>query len=353
MTKRKTLIIAVGIVVVLGAAAVPLVNRYIHGNILRITMGGAGEATSCRSNWPEDARHPKPDEPAGMVWVPGGTATIGSTEVYAEEGPTKTATVKGFWLDRFEVSNAEFADFVKATRYVTTAERSAGHGFPENGSAVFTAAPKEGDGWLFVAGADWRHPDGPDSTIVGHEDDPVVQVSLEDAEAYAKWKGRVLPTEDEWEYAARSGISGETYAWGNELTPDGKYMANTWQGFFPFDNSGADGHMGRAPRGCYPPNQFGLYDMIGNVWEWTKSFYFPSHDPSEQETDRFKAGYDPRQPGVPVAVIKGGSYLCAPNYCRRYRPAARFAQETLLGTNHIGFRTALYASGQNDEPAAH
>lgn len=262
---------------------------------------------------------------------------MGSTEHYPEEAPIGEIFVEPFDIDAREVTNAQFARFVADTNYVTSAERATALGFPENGSAVFSSSR-----WAFVSGADWRHPDGPGGTIDGRDNDPVVQVSLEDARAYADWAGRSLPTEAQWEFAARGGLEGAEFAWGDALTPGGAFMANTWQGVFPVSDSGSDGYAGRAPVGCYPPNRYGLYDMIGNVWEWTTNPYYPAQrfDPVVTDLmDRAPDGFDPRQPGVPVGVIKGGSFLCAANYCRRYRPAARHAQDTGLGTNHIGFRT--------------
>ncbi|MCC3859639.1 formylglycine-generating enzyme family protein [Pseudemcibacter aquimaris] len=264
-----------------------------------------------------------------QVSLNGGTFMMGSNDFYPDEAPTEEVTVKAFEIDEHEVTNREFRKFIEATNYVTSAERSKELGFPENGSAVFDAAS-----WKFVAGANWKHPEGPGSSIEGRDFDPVVQISLEDALAYAKWVGRRLPTEKEWEFAARSGMDGKAYAWGDEFNPDGEHMANTWQGHFPSNNTADDGYMGRAPVGCFPANEYGLYDIIGNVWEWTQDPYYPDRRNADGE------GYDPRQPDIPVGVIKGGSYLCAANFCARYRPAARHAQDTGLGTNHIGFRTA-------------
>ncbi|MEZ5997949.1 MAG: formylglycine-generating enzyme family protein [Hyphomonas sp.] len=273
----------------------------------------------------------------GVAYIPAGRFLMGSEAHYADERPQQAVEVAAFDIDRFEVTNAQFAQFVAETGYVTSAERATALGFPANGSAVFDHSY-----WSFVEGADWRHPEGPDSSIEGKERDPVVQVSLEDAEAYADWAGRALPTEAQWEYATRGGLDGQEYAWGDALTPGGNYLANTWQGLFPIADTGADGHTGRAEVGCYAANGYGLYDMIGNVWEWTQDPYFPDHrfgDDLPVDAHERLTGFDPRQPGVPVGIIKGGSFLCAPNGCRRYRPAARHAQETGLGTNHIGFRT--------------
>jgi len=248
----------------------------------------------------------------------GNESRIGD-DLYPEEGPVRTASVDAFNMDRTEVTNAQFAEFVEATGYVTDAEKDQ-PGFGVSGGAVFM--PPTGDyqsWWRFMEGTNWRHPDGPDSSINGRDQYPVVQVSLNDARAYAKWAGRRLPSEAEWEYAAGAGAD-TRYVWGDERAPGGEEQANTWQGNFPLENKGADGHVGKAPVGCFPPNAFGLYDMIGNVWEWT--------DTEFQESN-----------GEPIHVIKGGSFLCAENYCRRYRSAARQPQEAGLPTNHVGFRT--------------
>ncbi|MDJ0637602.1 MAG: formylglycine-generating enzyme family protein [Paracoccaceae bacterium] len=272
-------------------------------------------------------------QPLGDVAIEGGTFDMGDTGFYAEEGPIVRLSVEPFRIDAHEITNRQFAKFVAATGYVTSAERMVETGWPANGSAVFDAMQ-----WQFVEGANWRHPEGPHSSIEGRDNDPVVQVSLEDAQAYADWRGRALPTEAEWEYAARGGLDGKPFAWGDVFTPGGVYMANTWQGMFPENDAAEDGHMGRAQVGCFPANGYGLYDMIGNVWEWTEDPYYPDKrfEPPEGVDS---TGFDPVQPDIPVAVIKGGSFLCSPDFCGRYRPAARHAQDTGLGTNHIGFRT--------------
>jgi formylglycine-generating enzyme len=255
---------------------------------------------------------------------------------------------------------------VAATNYVTFAERpldpalypGARPDLLTPGSAVFHMAarpmqPRDmRDWWAYVPGATWRNPDGPDSTIDGRENEPVVHVAFEDAVAYAAWVGKDLPTEAEWEFAARGGLDGATFAWGDEFTPNGQHMANTWQGQFPWQNLALDGFTGRAPVGSFPPNGYGLYDMTGNVWQWTKDWYSAGHPPDAAQpccAPRNPLGiaegksYDPVQPGAPAArkVIKGGSYLCAPNYCRRYRPAARYPQSIDTTTSHIGFRCVL------------
>ncbi len=291
---------------------------------------------------------------------------MGDDNVYPEEGPAHAVTVSGFWMDEYAVTNAEFSAFVQATGYRTVAERpldpaaypGARPELLKPGSAVFfmPSGPVHMNDfrtrWAYVPGADWRHPEGPDSSIEGRERHPVVHVAFEDAETYATWAGKALPTEAEWEFAARGGLDGAMFCWGNEFTPGGRYMANTWQGPFPFHDQGLDGSAGCAPVGSFPPNGYGLYDMAGNVWEWTTDWYSDRHSPEAESpccVPRDPRGgaqafsYDKAQPTIriPRKVIKGGSYLCAPNYCRRYRPAARHPQMIDTGTCHIGFRCVL------------
>jgi len=258
-----------------------------------------------------------------MVWVPGGSFTIGEDPQNPEEGPPSKVSLKSFPISAHEVTNAEFAEFVKATGYKTLAERNPPKlpGAPpemlQPGSAVFQAPTTENPNWWrWVVGAQWRHPSGPGESIAGREREPVVQIAYEDAEAYAKWIGLELPTEEQWEYAARAGAA----ALPEPVDAEGKPQANYYQGVFPVKNLGTDGYVGRAPVGCFKPNAFGLYDMIGNVWEWT------STSGARPDADEL------------AKVIKGGSFLCASNYCARYRPAARQFQERGLGTDHIGFR---------------
>jgi formylglycine-generating enzyme len=283
-----------------------------------------------------DAAHP------GMVWVPGGAFTMGSDHAFPEEAPAITASVKGFWMDQTEVTNAQFAGFVAATGYLTLAERgirlSDEAGAPEvRGSAVFR--PRGGpdemrsfvNWWQFQAGADWRHPDGANTSIAGLDNHPVVHVTYEDALAYAKWKGRSLPTEEQFEFAAQGSA---------RRNAAGKFSANTWQGTFPSVNTAADGYAGTSPVGCFEANPFGLHDLVGNAWEWTTSPYFERHDFTDKAAH--PEGFDPMQPDEKsVAVLKGGSYLCSPDYCMRYRPEARIGQSRGLGASHIGFRTVL------------
>ncbi len=279
-----------------------------------------------------------------MVWIPAGTFAQGDT-VYPEEGPIRKIRVGGFWMDRHELTNGEFAAFVKATGYVTTAERPINRAqHPElsgdmlkPGAAVFIM-PKEvhemddiSQWWHYVPGANWRHPAGSGSNITNRDSYPVVEVTHDDALAYARWKGRELPSEAEWEWAARAG---NPHA---GMDHDQPKNANTWQGVFPVLNSGDDGFVGLAPSGCYPPNAFGLYDMIGNVWELTSDIFLPRHGDEPGPDQMPMMGESKRY------VIKGGSFLCAPNYCMRYRSGSREGQEADLAASHLGFRTILRA----------
>jgi formylglycine-generating enzyme len=303
-----------------------------------------------------------PDE--NLVWIPTGTFTMGSDCHYPEEAPAHQETVEGFWMEQYAVTNERFARFVDATGHVTLAERPAkAEDYPgakpellKAASSVFRKPPfrvnlnNHYNWWIYVAGADWRHPEGPDSSIAVRGRHPVVHIAYEDAEAFAKWAGRELPTEAEWEFAARGGLEGATFAWGEELTPDGKQMANTWQGDFPAQNLRLDGYERTSPVGQFPANGYGLFDMIGNVWEWTADWY-AAHLPTgkgccggavKRGGDREKS-YDPQSPEIKISrkVIKGGSFLCAPNYCQRYRPAARMAQPIDTSTSHVGLRLII------------
>lgn len=287
----------------------------------------------------------------GMVWVEGGSFTMGADATYREEGPAHPTQVAGFWMSRTEVTNAEFGEFVAATGYRTLAERGIGNPLdpdaaPIPGSAVFVPPPTDRpfdpymSWWQFMPGANWREPEGPGSDLRGREQHPVVHVAYEDAEAYARWKGQRLPTEAEFEYAAQ----GE-----NRLDADAVHRSNTWQGFFPYENDGSDGYLGSAPVGCFTANRFGLHDLIGNAWEWTASPFYLGHDFADKAS--YPEGFDPAQPEESaVAVIKGGSFLCADNYCMRYRPEARQGQSKGLGTSHIGFRTVLDAPAPDSSP---
>ncbi|CAN5397716.1 formylglycine-generating enzyme family protein [soil metagenome] len=285
-----------------------------------------------------------------MIALEAGSFAMGSEKFYADEGPVHFATVSAFEIDIHPVTNAQFAEFVDATGYVTVAERTIDpRDFPGMdpadavpGALVFRRTDGPVDlanwrqWWAWVPGASWRHPYGPDST--NDPAHPVVQVSFDDAQAYAAWVDRRLPTEAEWEFAARAGLDGATYAWGEELHPEGRLMANTWQGSFPWRNTGALGWAGTSPVGSFPPNGFGLFDMIGNVWEWTTDAYFPEHRTMEGTSCSCGPGTSERQADSDRLVLKGGSHLCAPEYCLRYRPAARSPQSIDTATTHIGFR---------------
>ncbi|MDB5042716.1 MAG: hypothetical protein JWN27_3442 [Candidatus Eremiobacteraeota bacterium] len=290
-----------------------------------------------------------------MVWVAGGEFLMGSESFYPEERPVRRVHVDGFWLDRYQVTNDEFRRFVEATGYVTVAERQLDFagvpGAPVQtypaGSLVFvqTNGPVDlGDSrnwWFYVLGAQWRHPLGPESSLDGRGDHPVVQVAYEDAEAYATWAGKALPTEPEWEFAARGGLEGAPFTWGDEMEPGGRIMANTWQGEFPWWNSKPNGYDRTLPVGSFPPNGFGLYDMAGNVWEWTMDWYHARPDqPPAKACCAPEESYDAAEPHlrIPRKVLKGGSHLCAPNYCLRFRPAARMPQMVDTGMSHLGFR---------------
>lgn len=298
-----------------------------------------------------------------MVWIPGGTFLMGSDDFYPDERPVHRVYVDGFWIDRHPVTNAQFRRFVKATGYVTVAERMPDPAeypgvdpallvpgsllFRRPAQPVTLRDPRAW--WAYIPGACWRFPEGQESSLDGRERHPVVHIAYEDAAAYAAWAGKALPTEAEWEFAARGGLEGAAYAWGEEFMPRGQVMANTWQGEFPWQNLNEDGYEGTSPVGTFAPNGYGLFDVAGNVWEWTCDLYRPRH-PDEVT----KACCIPRNPrvdstaqspltglpgaAIPRRVLKGGSHLCAPNYCLRYRPAARQAQSVDSAASHIGFR---------------
>ncbi len=296
-----------------------------------------------------------------MVELAGGTFVMGSNDHYPEEAPAHKVTVAGFRIDRYPVTNRVFSRFVRETGYVTAAERAADpRDYPGAdprllvpASVVFVQPPHPVDlgnthnWWHYLPGADWRHPRGPHSTLEGLDDHPVVHVGYDDALAYAHWAGRQLPTEAEWEFAARGGRAGSEYAWGDTLTVGGRHQANTWQGQFPWQSLDEDGYRWTSPVGRFAPNGFGLYDMIGNVWEWTSDWYQqhaalqgkPCCALENPRGGHRETSHDARDPcAIPRRVMKGGSHLCAPNYCRRYRPAARMAQPIDTTTCHVGFR---------------
>jgi sulfatase modifying factor 1 len=302
------------------------------------------------------------DAPRGrdMVWLPGGEFLIGSDRHYPEEAPAHRVKVDGFWIDRFTVTNRDFEKFVSETGYVTLAEKPVDPddypgALPEMLSPSSTVFRKPAgpvdirnpyNWWTYVPGANWRHPRGPASSIAKLKDHPVVHIAYQDAEAYALWAGMQLPTEAEWEFAARGGLEGADFVWGDELTPGGVHMANTWQGEFPYRNTLDDGFEYTAPVGSFPANGYGLHDMTGNVWEWTVDWYqehgridSPCCTVSNPRGGDREASRDPGDPtGIPRKVTKGGSHLCAPNYCQRYRPAARMAQPVDTSVSHLGFR---------------
>jgi formylglycine-generating enzyme required for sulfatase activity len=304
---------------------------------------------------------PRPD----MVWIPGGTYDMGSNDHYPEERPVHPVTVDGFWIDRYPVTNERFRRFVEETGHVTFAQippdpkdyPGAQPHMLYAGSLVFVkpAGPVDltdfANWWTFMRGADWRHPTGPKSSLGGRKRHPVVHVTFADAEAFARWDGKALPTEAEWERAARGGLEGQEFAWGPEMTPRGRHMANTWQGDFPWQNLLVDRYEGTSPVDAFAPNGYGVSDMIGNVWEWTTDWYRADHEgdgktcciPHNPRGASEEESYDPCDPRIkiPRKVLKGGSHLCAPNYCRRYRPAARFPQPVDTSTCHVGFRCVV------------
>lgn len=313
---------------------------------------------------------PPGEAPAGMVWVPGGTFTMGTDDERFSpvERPAHRVRVDGFWMDETEVTNAQFRRFVDATGYQTTAERPVDweqmkRELPPDtqkpaedklvpGSLVFTppARPVPLDDfsawWRWVPGANWRRPEGPGSTLDGREKYPVVHVSWDDADAYARWAGKRLPTEAEWEFAARGGLEGKAFAWGDTFASPRGPMANTWQGHFPDENARADGYPLIAPVRSFPRSPYGLYDMIGNVWEWCSDWYRPdtySLLAGEQAVNPSgpESSHDPDEPFQPKRVSRGGSFLCAANYCTNYRPSARHGTATDSGMSNLGFRCVL------------
>jgi formylglycine-generating enzyme required for sulfatase activity len=329
-----------------------------------------GEPTRPASAATDAVRHgaeaggERPPRP-GMVWIAGGAFRMGSDRFYPEERPVREVRVAGFWIDRHPVTNQQFSRFMAATGYRTVAERAPDPalypGAPtENlvaGSMVFipTAGPVDlgnaAQWWAWTPGADWRHPRGPRSSIAGLGRRPVVHVALEDVEAYCAWAGAALPTEAEWEYAARGGLDQAIFTWGDDERPQGRFMANTWQGQFPWRNTKDDGYVYTSPVGSFPANGYGLLDMAGNVWEWTGDWYAvagnrgpsPSCCIGGRPDDAREASVNPAAARfrIPRKVVKGGSHLCAPSYCFRYRPAARQPQDIDTGMSHVGFRCVV------------
>lgn len=307
--------------------------------------------------------------PEGMVWIPGGEFSMGANDppdmdevgmkATEDARPIHRVYVDGFYIDKTDVTNAQFAEFVKATGYVTVAEHKpraedVPGAPPEDlvaGAVVFSPpdhpVPLNDflQWWSYIKGADWQHPLGPESDINGKENFPVVQVAYEDAVAYAKWAGKRLPSEAEWEFAARGGQAGKPFVWGDEFRPHGKWMANTFQGHFPDVNSGDDGYKGIAPVAQFPPNSYGLYDMAGNVWQWTSDWYRPDYYQElvasgvvARNPEGPDSSYDPSEPGERKKVQRGGSFLCTDQYCSRYILGTRGKGEISTGTNHLGFR---------------
>jgi formylglycine-generating enzyme len=310
--------------------------------------------------------------PARMVWIPGGEFSMGckdpralpegGSEAMEDAQPIHRVYVDGFWMDKTDVTNAQFVKFVEATGYITVAERTPRAeefpGVPHEklvpGSIIFTPSSNPvflddySRWWSYVPGANWRHPLGPRSTIRGRENDPVVQIAYEDAAAYAKWAGKRLPTEAEWEFAARGGLAGALYAWGDEMHPRGKWMANTYQGHFPDHDSASDGYAGIAPVARFPANGYGLYDMTGNIWQWTSDWYradYYARLAASGKVARNPRGpdtyFDPAEPGVPKRVQRGGSFLCTAQYCSRYLVGTRGKGEVSSAANHVGFRCVM------------
>jgi sulfatase modifying factor 1 len=293
---------------------------------------------------------------ADMAWIPAGKFTMGSNDGQPDERPLHDVKVRGFWMDRYEVTNEQFAKFVETTGYRTTAEQAPDPAqFPgapaENlvpGSVVFTPPARvetlnnHMQWWSYVKGANWRHPEGPDSDLKGRERHPVVHVSYYDCEAYAKWAGKRLPTEAEWEYAARGGLEQNVYPWGRERFQSGMWMMNIWQGQFPSENLAQDGFKTTSPVGSFPPNAYGLHDMAGNVWEWVADWYRPDYyQKSPRDNPRGpEDSFDPDEPGVAKRVGRGGSFLCSDMYCKGYRTSARQKTSPDTGLSHTGFRCA-------------
>jgi formylglycine-generating enzyme len=370
----KWIVLTVGVGVAVGVlVAVNVMQSKTHTMEHPVAHPAAPPATPVSDSFLstveyKDAAHGA--APEGMVWIPGGEFSMGARDpvdahdvvgmqATTDSRPVHRVAVDGFWMDATEVTNEQFARFVKATRYITVAERKPRQeDFPTvppeeltAGSVVFSPPDHAVElnnhfqWWAYVDGADWRHPAGPGSSIKGRERYPVVHVAYEDADAYAKWAGKRLPTEAEWEFAARGGLSGKIYPWGDDFQVDGKWMANSHQGHFPDHDSGADTFVGIAPVAKFPPNRYGLYDVGGNVWEWVSDWYRPDYyaqlaaayaiarDPRGPD-----ASFDPDEPGVPKRVHRGGSFLCTDQYCSRYMVGTRGKGEPSTGTNHLGFR---------------
>lgn len=346
------------------ASAISCTNGMATSDSSIYMVAGAADFQATQLN---ENEHPG-KIPGGMVFIPGGEFSMGApnpvgmsdggNENMSDARPIHRVQIGPFFMDEHEVTNAEFAAFVKATGYVTVAEKApTPQEFPDAlpemlvaGSVVFTPPPYPVSlnnpyaWWNYKKGADWRHPNGPESDLVGKENHPVVHVAWEDAHAYAQWAGKRLPTEAEWEFAARGGLTGNRYTWGNQFRPEGQFMANSFQGRFPGTDSHEDGFAGIAPVKQFPANGFGLYDMAGNVWEWCADWYRSDYYEQQKKTGVSvnpqgpADSYDPTEPGVPKKVQRGGSYLCTDQYCTRYMMGTRGKGEWRSSTNHIGFR---------------
>jgi sulfatase modifying factor 1 len=362
----------IALFVVAGITAAVLIARARFPSPQRSDSTTAEQTNSANSNFAPTFPNKAPGgpPPEGMVWIPGGEFSMGS-DVASESlcglpGVTRDASpihrvyVDGYWMDTTEVTNEQFEKFVKATGYITVAEQKPTReefptAPPENliaGSTVFTATPQPVplndyfQWWSYVHGACWRHPTGPGSDLKDREKYPVVQIAYEDAEAYARWAGKRLPTEAEWEFAARGGTEGKLYAWGNELKPGGTWMANIYQGRFPVENgdTGEDGFKGIAPVAKFPPNAYGLHDMAGNVWEWCSDWYRPDYYEQLAKVGLARnpqgpdSPFDPAEPTEKKRVHRGGSFLCTDRYCTRYMVGTRGKGEIRTASNHLGFR---------------
>jgi sulfatase modifying factor 1 len=377
--KSRSMLTLFLVVIFAGAASVMLFRKPADVKVnpasaASASTSGSGEVqmrAAFGPTIPNNTSAPSP-APEGMVWIPGGEFSMGAQgaadmnavgmSATVDSRPIHRVYVDGFFMDKTDVTNAQFSRFVKATGYVTVAERKPRAedypgAAPENlvaGSVVFAppdhpvALNDHLQWWTYVRGANWRHPLGPDSSIVGKDNYPVLHIAYEDAEAYAKWVGKRLPTEAEWEFAARGGLAGKPYVWGDEFRMGGKWMANTHQGHFPDKDTGEDGYAGIAPVAMFPPNGYGLYDMAGNVWQWTSDWYRPDY--YQQLADRGGAArnpqgpesaYDPAEPGQAKRVQRGGSFLCTDQYCSRYMVGTRGKGDIDTGTNHLGFRCVM------------
>jgi formylglycine-generating enzyme len=370
--KQYGLLLALGILVALiaGAAAWKLSAR--PGSQRTSAAPATAMAPPDFQQTVENKQSAPGRAPDGMVWIPGGEFSMGAQrseslnpvgmQATEDSRPIHRVYVDAFWMDQTDVTNAEFAKFVNATKYVTVAERKPSAADfpgapPENlvaGAVIFSppdhmvSLDDHYQWWSYVHGANWRHPEGPKSSLTGRENFPVVDVAYEDAAAYAKWAGKRLPTEAEWEFAARGGLSGKLYVWGDDFRPAGKWMANTHQGQFPVKDTGDDGHIGVSAVEQFPPNGYGLYDMAGNVWQWTSDWYRPDYYgrlAAMGGVTRNPAGpsdsYDPGEPSDKKKVQRGGSFLCTDQYCSRYMVGTRGKGEVSTGTNHLGFRCVI------------